>query len=66
MIQYRVGGGATRQTHYCSRTFENGVRIVSCVARGFESMRGFDFAGTTQSVAELRSHAELGNEERRE
>ena len=24
-IQYRVAGGATRQTHYCSRTFENGV-----------------------------------------
>ncbi len=24
-IQYHVTGGATRQTHYCSRTFENGV-----------------------------------------
>lgn len=24
-IQYRPGGGATRQTHYCSRTFENAI-----------------------------------------
>jgi hypothetical protein len=25
LIQYRVSYGATRQTHYCSRTFENAV-----------------------------------------
>jgi glycosyltransferase involved in cell wall biosynthesis len=25
LIQYRIQGGATRQTHYCSRTFENAV-----------------------------------------
>jgi glycosyltransferase involved in cell wall biosynthesis len=24
-LQYRLAGGATRQTHFCSRTFENGV-----------------------------------------
>jgi hypothetical protein len=25
LIQYRIRGGATRQTHYCSRTFENAI-----------------------------------------
>ena len=25
LIQYKVGGGATRQNHYCSRTFENAI-----------------------------------------
>jgi glycosyltransferase involved in cell wall biosynthesis len=25
LIQYRLRGGATRQTHYCSRTFENAI-----------------------------------------
>ncbi len=25
LVQYRIQGGATRQTHYCSRTFENAV-----------------------------------------
>ena len=24
-IQYRLGGGATAQTHFCSRSFENAV-----------------------------------------
>ena len=24
-IQYKIAGGATKQTHYCSRTFENAV-----------------------------------------
>ena len=35
-IQYRVQGGATRQTHYCSRTFENGIWHAHAV---YEAMK---------------------------
>jgi len=36
MIQYRVRGGATRQTHFCSRTFENGIWHCGAV---YEALR---------------------------
>lgn len=35
-IQYRVQGGATRKTHYCSRTFENGIWHAHAV---YEAMK---------------------------
>jgi len=36
LIQYRLRGGATRQTHYCSRTFENAVWHTHAV---YEALR---------------------------
>jgi len=36
MVQYRARGGATRQTHYCSRTFENGIWHCGAV---YEALR---------------------------
>ncbi len=36
-IQYHVQGGATRQTHYCSRTFENAIWHSHAVYQALEA-----------------------------
>lgn len=38
-IQYRVGGGATKETHYCSRTFENQIWQAAAVYETLKPMR---------------------------
>jgi glycosyltransferase involved in cell wall biosynthesis len=38
-IQYRVGGGATRQTHYASRTFENAIWHAAAVYETVKPLR---------------------------
>jgi glycosyltransferase involved in cell wall biosynthesis len=37
LIQYRLRGGATRQTHYCSRTFENAVWHTHAVYQALQA-----------------------------
>jgi glycosyltransferase involved in cell wall biosynthesis len=37
LIQYQVRGGATRQTHYCSRTFENAVWHTHAVYQALQA-----------------------------
>jgi glycosyltransferase involved in cell wall biosynthesis len=37
-IQYQVKGGATRQTHYCSRSFENAVWHASAVHEAVKNL----------------------------
>lgn len=38
-IQYKVSGGATKATHFCSRTFENGVWHASAVYDSVRTLR---------------------------
>ena len=38
-IQYKPAGGATKSTHYCSRTFENGVWHAAAVYESVRALR---------------------------
>ncbi len=38
-IQYRIAGGANRQTHYCSRTFENATWHAAGVYEALKALR---------------------------
>ena len=40
-IQYKLGGGATQATHFCSRTFENAVWHTDAVLAAMKSHRAF-------------------------
>jgi glycosyltransferase involved in cell wall biosynthesis len=41
-VQYRIAGGATRTTHFCSRTFENGVWHTDAVFQAMAERKRVD------------------------
>lgn len=68
-IQYKIAGGATQQTHFCSRTFENAIWHSSAV---FNTLKlrpdirpdlivGHSGFGSTLFLAELYPHTPIIN-----
>jgi glycosyltransferase involved in cell wall biosynthesis len=68
-VQYRIAGGATQSTHFCSRTFENAVWHTDAVFQALRRRRdvqpdlivGHSGFGSTLFLAELYPNAPIVN-----
>ena len=68
-VQYTLGGGATKSTHYCSRTFENAVWHTDAVYQALKTARlpapdlivGHSGFGSTLFLKELYPHTPIVN-----
>src|SRR5258706_4070728 len=68
-IQYKITGGATKTTHFCSRTFENAVWHTDAVFNALKSRRelrpdlivGHSGFGSTLFLPELYPNAPIVN-----
>ena len=69
-VQYKTQGGATKQTHYCARTFENGVWHAAGVYEALKPLRerlhpdlivGHSGFGSTLFLPELFPRAPIIN-----